>query len=107
MTHMPKTKTVKRSFGEELIQSMHEAIAIARGEMEPTRIFVPADVDVAAIRKKLGMTQAKFATRFGLSPAAVRDWEQRRRRPDPAARVLLTVINHEPEAVERALAAAR
>ena len=105
---MPKSKATKgaATFGQQLIESMNEAIAIARGEIEPARIYVPSDVDVAAIRKKLGLTQASFAARFGLSPAAVRDWEQHRRRPDPAARVLLTVIDREPEAVERALAAA-
>jgi len=42
------------------------------------------------------------AARFG----TVRDWEQRKRRPEGAARVLLTVIEKEPDAVGRALAAA-
>jgi putative transcriptional regulator len=93
-------------FGQELIQSAREAQAIARGEMEPASIFVPGDVDVRAIRKRLGLSQAGFAQRFGLSTAAVRDWEQHRRRPDSAARVLLMVIDKEPEAVSRALAAA-
>jgi putative transcriptional regulator len=44
--------------------------------------------------------------RFGLQLGTVRDWEQRKRQPDGAARVLLTVIDKEPEAVERALKAA-
>jgi putative transcriptional regulator len=94
-------------FEKELLQSLGEAEAIARGERKPARVFTPPDVDVARIRKRLGYTQAGFARRFGLSPASVRDWEQRRRRPDPAARVLLTVIDREPEAVERALTADR
>lgn len=94
----------KKAF-DKIAERLKEAVAIARG-VEPARIYVPSDVDVAAIRKKLGLTQAAFAARFGLSPAAIRDWEQRRRRPDPAARVLLTVIDREPEAVERALNAA-
>jgi putative transcriptional regulator len=93
-------------FGKELIESVHEAIEIARGEAEPAGVFVPTDVDVAAIRKRLNLSQAKFAKKFGLSHAAVRDWEQHRRRPDGAARVLLMVIDKEPEAVTRALSAA-
>lgn len=93
-------------FEKELLQSLGEAEAIARGEVAPARVFVPSDVDVRAVRKKLGLSQAKFAGRFGLSAAAVRDWEQRRRRPDPAARILLRVIEREPEAVERALSVA-
>ena len=61
------------------------------------------DVDVAAIRKCLRMSQAAFARVFCLSVATVRDWELRRRQPEGPARVLLTVIAREPEAVRRAL----
>ena len=91
------------TFGQDLIASAREALAIAQGEAEPARAFVPPDVDVAAIRKRSGLSQARFAQRFGFSAAAVRDWEQQRRRPDAAARTLLIVIDREPQAVERAL----
>ena len=93
-------------FGKDLIRSANEAIAIARGEAAPARAFRPAPIDVAAIRKRLGLSQQKFAARFGLSPALVRDWEQKRRNPDQAARTLRTVIASNPEAVEKALSAA-
>lgn len=92
--------------GERLLRSAQEARAIARGEAEPARVFTPPPVDVAAIRKRTGLSQDRFAQRYGLSAAAVRDWEQSRRTPDPAARTLLLVIDKEPEAVARALAAA-
>jgi len=61
-------------------------------------------VDVKAIRAKLKLSQGAFAERFGFSVATVQDWEQRRRSPEASARVLLTVIDREPEAVQRALA---
>lgn len=89
--------------GERLVKSAQEARAITRGEMEPVRIFTPPSVDVAGIRKKTGLSQERFAQRFGFSPAAIRDWEQQRRNPDAAARTLLIVIDKEPAAVERAL----
>ena len=44
-----------------------------------------------------------FADRFGLDARALQDWEQGRRVPDRAARVLLIVIDSDPEAVVRAL----
>ena len=91
-------------FGQELIESANEALAIARGEKAPARNYAPPEVDVAAIRGRLRLSQAKFAARFGLSAATVRDWEQGRRRPDRIARALLMVIDREPEAVVRALA---
>ncbi len=91
--------------GKELIAGMNEAAAYARGEIElPTRVVeVPAAVDVAAIRKRLRLSQARFAEQFSLTVAAVHDWEQRRRWPERAARTLLRVNDKEPEAVLRAL----
>jgi putative transcriptional regulator len=88
-----------------LIESAQEALAIAKGEAAPARVYASPTIDVAAIRKQLGLSQQKFAKRFGLSLAMVRDWEQERRNPDQAARTLLTVIAREPEAVARAVAA--
>lgn len=90
-------------FGKELIESAREALAIARGETAPAGSFTFEGVDVAAIRKRLGLSQDKFARRFNLSPATVRDWEQKRRLPDGPAKALLMVIDYAPEIVERAL----
>ena len=64
-----------------------------------------APVDVAALRKRLGMSQPAFARTFGLSVGAVRDWEQGRCAPDRPAQTLLRVIDRDPKAVEQALAA--
>jgi putative transcriptional regulator len=74
-------------FGEGLIGSAPEALAIARGGARSARAFSAAAPDVAAIRKRLGLSQERFARRFGLSPATVRDWEQGRRQPDAPARI--------------------
>ena len=89
--------------GKELVQSAKEALAIAEGRAKPARVWVPEDIDVAAIRKSLNLSQGKFAARFGLSAATVRDWEQGRRVPDRPARNLLRVIRYAPETVARAL----
>lgn len=95
-------------FGKKLIEAAHQGIAIARGDADPStyRLHVPKDIDVKAIRTRLGMTQEVFAIRYGLTIARVRDWEQYRSAPDGAARAYLTVIEKEPEAVARALTAA-
>lgn len=88
--------------GEAAIESLKEAIRHARGEDVPG-IAVHVPVDVAAVRKATGLSQAKFAERFGLDASAVRDWEQGRRTPERAAQVLLRVIANDPDAVERAI----
>jgi putative transcriptional regulator len=84
---------------------MKQIVAHARGEitLPSYEIDVPPRVDVARVRAKLKLSQRKFADRFGLDVTAVQAWEQGRRRPDRAALVLLTIIDREPEAVERAL----
>jgi putative transcriptional regulator len=60
--------------------------------------------NLKAIRNKVGLTQKAFAETFHLSLSAVRDWEQGRFVPDRAARTLLKVIAHNPDAVKEALA---
>jgi putative transcriptional regulator len=53
------------------------------------------------------MSQGRFAASFGLALGTLRDWEQKRRSPDRTARILLSVIDRDPDAVRRALAAAK
>ena len=90
--------------GERILQSVRKARTFARGEAtEGFVVHAPTDIDVRAIRKGLGLTQEGFAKRFGFSLSAVRDWEQHRRRPESSARILLRVIEREPDAVIRAL----
>jgi putative transcriptional regulator len=70
------------------------------------RIHVPARVNVKKIRTRLGLSQESFAQTYGFALSAVRDWEQGRRQPERSARILLKVVEKEPEAVTRALAKA-
>jgi putative transcriptional regulator len=65
--------------------------------------LVPDMPDVAVLRRRLKLSQAQFATRFGFSVATVRNWEQGRVLADGPARILLAVIANEPQAVIRAL----
>ena len=59
------------------------------------------------LRRALAMTQEEFAARYHIPLGTLRDWEQGRCEPDQPARAYLTVIAHEPERVERALAGKR
>jgi putative transcriptional regulator len=102
------TEDEDTDFGRALIASMREAGAIVRGEADAARVHLPAgDIDVRAIREGFGLTRPAFAQRFRLAVAAIRDWEQGLRRPDPAARVLLMVIARSLETVAATVAEAR
>ena len=80
--------------GSRLIAAAREGRMIARGKANRAtyRVYVPDDVDVRKIRSALKLSQTQFAARFGLPTATIRDWEQNRRKPEGAARVLLQVI---------------
>jgi len=61
-------------------------------------------VDVKSIRRKLRLSQAQFAGRYGLSRRTLQQWEQGRAVPDGPARALLEIISRYPEAARRAIA---
>jgi len=93
--------------GKELIEGMENALAYTRGQTVPgTRrsvVRVPR-VDVRALRKRLDLSQKSFAETFGFSVSTVRNWEQGTRQPERAARILLAVIDRDPEGVREAVA---
>ena len=61
--------------------------------------------NVRKIRTRLDMTQEVFAKVIGVPVATVRNWEQSRTTMDPAVRSLLRIVEREPDAALRALAA--
>jgi putative transcriptional regulator len=78
----------RRNVGREILEGLRE---IKRGEYGRV-INVP---DVASIRDKTGLSQARFAGLWRLSPT-LQDWEQGRRAPSGAARTLLQVAELAP-----------
>ena len=95
----------KRAFNK-IMQGIEEARAYLDGTADKRRyrVHVPEKVDVRKIRTRLGLSQETFAATYGFALSAVRDWEQGRRRPERSARILLRIVEKEPEAVTRALA---
>lgn len=93
------------TFGNELIQSMQEALEHARGDDNGTIVHTVdiESIDAKAIRSKLRLTQEQMALMLGTSVSGYRKWEQGQRQPSGAARALLKVMDKEPQAVLRAL----
>lgn len=88
-----------------IMDGLDQAVTFAEGKARPDSylLHLPEQVDVKAIRRRYRMTQEQFARKFGFSKGRIRDWEQGRTSIDAPSRVLLTIIDKEPEAVERAL----
>ncbi len=91
------------SFGDDLTQSLGEALAHAKGK-GPALVHVP--VAPREVRKQAKLTQAQMAPLMGMSLSGYRKWEQGTRRVSGPAATLLRVLEREPEAVKRALLSA-
>ena len=114
MTYRPDRKRPRRLTKTEAAQldskTDEELTAAAKNDPDNlplddrTLARLRRPLDVKAIRKGLKLTQQQFAQEFGLELRTVQDWEQRRVLPTGAARTLLRIIEHDPEAVRRALA---
>ena len=92
------------TFGEDLIQSLNEALAHAKGE-GPAIVHAP--VSPREVRKQAELTQAQMAVLMGMSLSGYRKWEQGRRRVRGPAATLLRIIRHDPNAVRQALLASQ
>ena len=90
---------------DDIAAGLNDAIAIARNEADPAtyRVHVPSEIDVRSIRRRVGLTQERFAATFGFTVQTLRDWEQGRSRPDAASRAYLLVISRAPTTVQKAL----
>jgi len=83
----------------ELIASVREGGKILRGKAKPSRSFVIEVPDVKKIRSNYKLSQVEFAALMGISVSTLRNWEQGRRSPEGAARVLLNVAAKHPKIV--------
>lgn len=94
----------KRAF-DKIMAGLTEAVEIAEGRADPStyRVHIPAEIDVKALRKSLGLTQEAFANQYGFSLGTVRDWEQGRTVPEPNSRAYLKAISKAPAVIARAL----
>lgn len=98
-------KKAPTTVGDSIRRGLEQALSYADGSADRKRYnaHIPAEVDVKAIRSRLGMTQQEFAMRFGFSINTLRHWEQGRRIPEGPTRAYLLVIDREPAAVQKAL----
>lgn len=90
---------------DSVMEGLHEALAFAEGKNSKAvvhTIEVPT-VDVAAIRKKTGLSQPDFAKSIGVAKGTLLNWEQGRRQPTGPARILLAMIARKPSLVSELL----
>jgi len=98
---MKNRKTDERTdLGKSLERAMREVSEHVQGKItlksRTIEVFSP---EVKAIRQKYALSQQDFARIFGISVRTLQQWEQGRRFPQGPAKVLLNVIDKNPQAV--------
>jgi putative transcriptional regulator len=92
-------------FAQELITSLKQAAAHARGRKVPgLRVTIVEMPDVKAIRRSLRMSQHHFAATYRIPLSTLKNWEQGRRQPDAPAAAYLRAIQRRPKEVMEAVA---
>lgn len=80
--------TTDEDIGRQMIEDGEDPLADLGAFVE--------DLQPARIRTQLGMSQTQFAAALTIPVATLRNWEQGRVSPDPAARALLRIVSREP-----------
>jgi putative transcriptional regulator len=94
--------------GDDLIEAFEEMARHLRGEIELDAHEIAdamAPAQIRAIRLKVASSTREFERLFGIPARTMEAYEQGRRNPDGAMRALLRIIDREPKAALRALAA--
>lgn len=93
--------------GNDLVDAFEEMAAYLRGDVEAETYDVSQDVltpgRIQSIRRKVASSTKEFERNFNVPARTMEAYEQGRRRPDGAMTTLLRIIDHEPDAVRRAL----
>jgi putative transcriptional regulator len=94
---------MKKTFAEDLVQSLAEALDHSKGKTAGVREHVIDVPDVRSIRERLKMSQTEFARAYRIPLPTLKGWEQGRRQPDATAAAYLSVIDSLPKETKAAL----
>jgi putative transcriptional regulator len=92
-----------KSLFEELVGSLKEASAIAKGHAKPSRRFELTAPDAKAVREQTGLSQSDFAKLMRVSVKTLQNWEQHRRNPTGPAAALLKIVSTAPDLALKSL----
>ena len=129
MKTIPSTKPVGRAPAAAALKSKKDALEL--GVRAPSRVFRiekrpdgtfsrvavnpetqcrksakawEAKSEVAKVRQSLDLTQEAFADLLGIGLSTLRSWEQKKREPSGAARMLIAIALKHPEVLQEAVA---
>ena len=96
---------MEQTLFDNLLQSLKEANAIAKGEAAASRRFIVKTPDAKAVREQIGLSQSEFAQLMHVSIKTLQNWEQHRRKPKGSAVALLKIVAAAPDVAIKSLQA--
>ena len=97
------TRDAKRDLNEELLDSVRDLKRGIVGRVTVLRDGRAVEVPAVKVRMAAGLSQSEFAELLGVSVRTLQGWEQGRREPTGAARVLLRIAEKNPDALRNVL----
>lgn len=94
---------MEKELFQDLVESLSEAVEIAKGRREASHRFHVAPPDVKVVREKIGLSQREFAGLMHVSVKTLQNWEQGRRNPTGPAAALLRIVASSPELAMKSL----
>ena len=88
-------KTKMSDEGAELLKAVEQMKKRKKG-----RVYTEEQLLAISARKSVNLTQRQFAELLSVSIGAVQDWEQGRRSPRGAAKMLLKIAQTHPDILE-------
>ena len=95
----------KATFFQRLQRGLQDSVAYSRGQLSLRTTALPPPPPpasprrVAALRRRLGMSQSVFAAALNVSPKLVQSWEQGSRRPSRGDLRLIQILEKRPQLV--------
>jgi DNA-binding transcriptional regulator YiaG len=88
---------------DRTLLSLQQAVSMAKSPPRGgrKRWRRPTADEIKALRKRLELSQAEFARKYGLDPGSLKHWEHNRRAPEQSSCLLLKMIACEPQTMAR------
>ena len=90
-------RDAKRDLNAELLDGIGDLKRGVVGRVTVLRDRKAVEVPAVKVRMATGLSQSEFARLLGVSVRTLQGWEQGRREPTGAARVLLRIAEMNPE----------
>jgi len=98
-----QSRDAKRDLNAELLASVRDLKRGVVGRVTVLRDGYAVEVPAVKVRLAAGLSQSEFAELLGVSVRTLQGWEQGRREPTGAARVLLRIAEKYPDVLRSAL----